>query len=352
MLMKRRFIVAAVLLIGACSSVYAQSSLGIGGAEQPITPSGGLFGSLFTWIGTEQRAFYRSMTNALKAMREDGSAVWLLVGLSFLYGVLHAAGPGHGKVVISSYMVANETALRRGIVLALASSILQAFSAIVLVGAGFLLLRGTSVSMTDASKWLEIASYILIIMFGIWLLWRKLKGFYPRKHDTHAHKHDEHDHAHAHDHSHHHARHHDHDHGHHHNHDAHHHHGEAEVCSSCGHAHMPSPDQLDRPLDWRSAGAAIFAVGIRPCSGAVIVFSFALLNGLYLGGIVSVFAMALGTAITVSALAILSVTAKNAALAMSNSALMNSRLHLGIEVFGALLLIVLGSLLLAGTMAI
>ncbi|WP_026480506.1 nickel/cobalt transporter [Ahrensia sp. 13_GOM-1096m] len=340
MLMKRRFIVAAVLLIGACSSVYAQSSLGIGGAEQPIMPSGGLFGSLFTWIGTEQRAFYRSMTNALKAMREDGSAVWLLVGLSFLYGVLHAAGPGHGKVVISSYMVANETALRRGIVLALASSILQAFSAIVLVGAGFLLLRGTSVSMTDASKWLEIASYILIIMFGIWLLWRKIKGFYPRKHDTHDHGH-----SHAHDHS--------HDHGHHHNHDEHHHHhGEAEVCSSCGHAHMPSPDQLDRPLDWRSAGAAIFAVGIRPCSGAVIVFSFALLNGLYLGGIVSVFAMALGTAITVSALAILSVTAKNAALAMSNSALMNSRLHLGIEVFGALLLVVLGSLLLAGTMAI
>ncbi|KPB00409.1 nickel/cobalt transporter [Ahrensia marina] len=331
MLVKWRFAIAALVLVGACSSVYAQSSLGIGGAEQPVAPSGGLFGSFFTWIGTEQRAFYRSMTNALKTMRQDGSAVWLLVGLSFLYGVLHAAGPGHGKVVISSYMVANETALRRGVGLALASSVLQAISAIVLVGAGFLLLRGTSVSMTDASQWLEIGSYILIIAFGVWLLWRKLKGFYARKHESHAHKSGGHNHAHDH---------------HHHDHSA------GEVCSSCGHVHMPSPSTVDRPLDWRSAGAAIFAVGIRPCSGAVIVFSFALLNGLYAGGVVSVFAMAFGTAITVSILAILSVTAKNAALALSKSPVMNERLHLGIEVFGAGLLIVLGSLLLAGALTL
>ena len=115
---------------------------------------------------------------------------------------------------------------------------------------------------------------------------------------------------------------------------------------------MPAPEQLGKPLDWRSAGSAIFAVGIRPCSGAVIVLSFALLNGLYAGGIVSVFAMSLGTAITVSALAIMAVSAKNAALAMSKSPLMNARLHLGIEIFGAGLLIVLGALLLAGTLAV
>lgn len=340
--MTRRFVVAAVLIFCLSVHAYGQSSLGIGGGEQPIAPSGGLFGSFFTWIGTEQREFYRAMTNALKAMREDGSAVWLLIGLSFLYGVLHAAGPGHGKVVISSYMVANETALRRGVVLALASSILQAISAIVVVGTGFLLLRGTSVSMTDAAEWLEIASYVLIIAFGAWLLWRKIRNFTLARQQAHDHTRAHAGHSH-HDHDH------DHKHGHEHHHD---HHGEGEVCSTCGHAHMPSPDQLDKPLDWRSAGAAIFAVGIRPCSGAVIVLSFALLNGLYLGGIVSVFVMALGTAITVSVLAILSVTAKNAALAVSKSPLMNERLHFGIEICAAALLVILGSLLLAGTLAV
>ena len=59
-------------------------------------------------------------------MRTDGSKMWLLVGLSFAYGIFHAAGPGHGKAVISSYMLANEVALRRGILLSFVSAFLQA----------------------------------------------------------------------------------------------------------------------------------------------------------------------------------------------------------------------------------
>ncbi|MEM9574661.1 MAG: delayed-early response protein/equilibrative nucleoside transporter, partial [Pseudomonadota bacterium] len=105
-------------------------------------------------------------------------------------------------------------------------------------------------------------------------------------------------------------------------------------------------------MDLKTAIAAIVSVGIRPCSGAVIVLSFALLNELYLGGIVSVFAMAVGTAITVSTLATIAVTAKNTALRYSNSAVMSGNLQNGIELFGAGLLIVLGSLLLAGGLAV
>ncbi len=319
-----------VLLCLVSASAYAQSSLGIGGAEQPLQPGGGLFGNVFNWIGTEQREFYRAMTDALKDMREDGSAAWLLVGLSFAYGILHAAGPGHGKVVISSYMLANETELKRGVALSFASSMLQAISALVIVGTGFLILRGTSVSMTDASGWLELASYCLIISFGFWLFFSKLRTV--RMARTHVH----HDHAHAHA-------------GHHHHH---HHHEDGETCATCGHAHMPDPEKLRGNMDLRSALAAIAAVGIRPCSGAVIVLSFALLNGLFLGGIASVFAMAVGTAITVSVLATIAVTAKNTALRYSNSAVMSSNLQTGIELFGAGMLILLGSLMLAGSLAV
>lgn len=318
----------AFLLCFIAAHALAQSSLGIGGAEQPIQPSAGLFGGFFTWIGTEQREFYRLMTDALKDMRQDGSAVWLLIGLSFLYGILHAAGPGHGKVVISSYMLANETELKRGVLLSFASSMLQAVSAIVIVGLGFLILRGTAVSMTDATGWLELASYVLIIACGVWLFWRNLKSIQAER--AHALTHN---HAHA------------------HNHD-HHHHGDDETCATCGHAHMPSPKDLGGKMDLRTALAAIISVGIRPCSGAVIVLSFALLNGLYLGGIASVFAMAVGTAITVSSLATIAVTAKNTALKYSNSAAMSGNLQTGIELLGATLLIVLGGLLLAGNLAI
>jgi nickel/cobalt transporter (NicO) family protein len=320
-------LLGAVLVFAAIAGVaHAQSSLGIGSNEVAVQPTG-RFAGFFVWINEMQRGFYREMTDALKAMRRDGGAAWLLIGLSFAYGVFHAAGPGHGKAVISSYMIANETLLRRGVILSFMSAMLQAVSAIVLVGAAYLVLRGSAVSMTDATWFMEAASYAMIALFGGWLLVSKLRKAPARNASLSA--------AHV-------------DHGHHHHE---HHHQAGEVCASCGHSHAPDPKMLAGPMNWRSAWAAVIAVGLRPCSGALIVLTFALLNGIYAGGILSVFAMALGTAITVSALATLAVTAKNAALRVSGSGLMSQHLHRAIEIGGALLVLVLGLVLLGGALA-
>jgi len=343
---------AATLIL--MSAAHAQSSLGIGTAEPSVAPTGP-FAGLLQWVNTEQQGFYRALTGALKAMREDGSQLWILIGLSFAYGVFHAAGPGHGKAVISSYMLANEVALRRGIALSFASAILQAVTAIVVMGAVFLILRGTAISMTEATWFLEIASYVLITAFGAWLLWRKAGPLLRNResqpmHSLSAAHAGEHHHDHTH-HGHHHE--HGHDGHHHHDHDHDHHdHAAGEVCPSCGHSHAPDPKQLsgDR-LDWRGAWSAVAAVGMRPCSGALIVLTFSFLNALWLGGIVSVFAMALGTAITVSALAILAVTAKNWAVALSGGGAWGERIHTGIEIAGALLVLVLGLVLLAASLS-
>lgn len=338
---------------------HAQSSLGIGSNESAL-PSTGLFGGVLNWINVQQQQFYRALTGSLKAMREGGGGLWLLVGLSFAYGVFHAAGPGHGKAVISSYMLANEVALRRGVMLSFVSAFLQAASAIVLMGVVYLALRGTSVSMTDATRFLEIASYGLITAFGLWLLWRKawprvagVAGWGPAHSlsaasvpagaAAHAH----HDHHHHGDH-HHHDHHRDHDH---HRGEHHHHHGPGEVCDSCGHSHAPDPAMLaGRDFDWRSAWAAVAAVGIRPCTGALIVLSFSFLNGLIFGGVVSVLAMALGTAITVSVLATIAVTAKNWAVALAGDGRMGNRVHATIEVAGAAFVFVLGATLLTASL--
>jgi ABC-type nickel/cobalt efflux system permease component RcnA len=259
------------------------------------------------------------------------------MGLSFAYGVFHAAGPGHGKAVISSYMLANEVQLRRGILLSFLSAGLQAVTAIVVMGLVFLLLRGTSVSMNDAARFLEIASYALIAGFGAWLLWRKLKPLWrsrpARAHSLSA--------AHVHDHGH---DHHGQDH-----HD--HHHAPGEACS-CGHSHAPDPMALSgERFDWKSAWSAVAAVGIRPCSGALIVLTFAFLNGLWLGGIASVFAMALGTAITVSALAIVAVTAKNWAVTIAGGGNAGARIHQAIEIAGAAFILLIGLTLLSASLA-
>lgn len=330
-------ILASYVLSHFFGHAHAQSSLGIGSAEV-AAPSTGMLGGLIGWINAYQQDFYRSLTGALKSMRDGGSGFWLLVGLSFAYGVFHAAGPGHGKAVISSYMLANEVELRRGVALSFASSALQALTAVAVMSAVFLLLRGTAVSMTDASRFLEIASYALVTGFGLWLLWRKggpairslLFGRPARSLSA----------AHA-------------GHGHHHHAHDHHHHGPDGVCASCGHAHAPDPKLVSgEEFRWRDAWTAITAVGLRPCSGALIVLSFAFLNGLYAAGVLSVFAMAMGTAITVSVLATLAVTAKNWAVAFAGDGRIGNRIHAAIEIAGALLVFLLGLALLTASLSI
>ena len=125
-----------------------------------------------------------------------------------------------------------------------------------------------------------------------------------------------------------------------------------EVCHDCGQMHAVDPSRLqgDR-FDLRAAWAAIIAVGLRPCSGALIVLTFSLLNGLWFGGIVSVFAMALGTAITVSLLATLAVMAKNVALSVSGEGSFGAAVHTGIEIAGAAALLLIGLTLLGASLA-
>ena len=329
-----RLIAAAFLLtVFSATVAAAQSPLGIGTAEPSIRTTGFL-GGFFSWVNMEQQGFYRMLTDALKDMRENPWQLWSLIGLSFTYGVFHAAGPGHGKAVISSYMIANETELKRGVLLSFLSSILQGVVAILLIGAVYLVLRGSSISMTNATRALEIASYALIAAFGGWLVFRKLRSMLrpaPAPATMHA------DDVHGHEH--------------HHHHDHHHAHGPGEVCATCGHAHAPDPALLkgDR-FALSEAWSAIVAVGLRPCSGALIVLSFALLNGLYLGGVLSVFAMSIGTAITVSILATMAVTAKGIAVRYASSDSAAARISNGIEIAGALLVLLLGLVLLGASL--
>jgi ABC-type nickel/cobalt efflux system permease component RcnA len=347
--MLKRAATAALLTGALMAAAQAQSSLGIGSNEVAPVAAGGIFG----WIYAQQQEFFRALQAALRTLRDSGSGAMALVGLSFAYGVFHAAGPGHGKAVISSWLIANDAQLKRGVILSFASSAMQAVSALVLVGAAFLVLRAIAISMTDAAWFLEMASYALIAAFGLHLLWRKLTGK-GHDHGGHAHGAQSHHHAHRHDHAHGHGHAHMHPHGHDRDHGGHHHghaHAEGEACATCGHAHAPAPrDVGGSTLSMREAWGIILAVGLRPCSGAIVVLSFAFLNGLFAAGVVSVFAMALGTAITVSALAALAVHAKALALQLSGGR--SASVGGWIEVAAALCVFALGAgMLYAGLSA-
>ena len=189
-------ILSALLVLYAVDAALAQPfgvSRGQGAAEM-----GGVTG----WIFAKQAEFYRMLSSTIRAAKADGSAAYTLLGISFIYGIFHAAGPGHGKAVISSYLVANNETWRRGIALSFASAVLQALTAIAIVGVAAVLLNATAKTMGDTVRIVEIVSYALIILIGLRLLWVKGRSFLHllrgRAHEHHDHH--RHDHGHAHDH--------------------------------------------------------------------------------------------------------------------------------------------------------
>lgn len=320
--------------------VAASTQVAVIEAPAASTVQAGILDQFFGTIALKQKEFYQKLIAALREFRNDPNAGWWLMWISFAYGVFHAAGPGHGKAIITSYVVANEETLKKGIVLSFASAFAQAVTAIVLVGGIAVVFNLTSIAIENTARWFEIGSYVLIASLGGWLLWQKavrpllsnladrLAGGRLALAGASAHGH-----------------HHHHDHGHHH------HIGPDGVCSTCGHAHAPTPDMLQGKITLARAGSIILAVGLRPCTGALFVLSFALSQEMIAAGVASTLAMAVGTGITVSLLAGLAVGAKDVAVRLSGeSSTMAFRIHRSIEILGAAIVFLLGITLLIATL--
>jgi len=330
---------------GPLASVRSEEVLQTSQQTMVIEP--GWSDQIFGSIAQMQKDFYQKLIASLRSFRSNPNAFWLLVGLSFAYGVFHAAGPGHGKAIITSYVVANNETLKKGIVLSFASAFAQAVTAIVLVGGLAVVFNLTSIAIQDTARWFEIGSYVMITALGGWLLWQKaakpvLANLASRPASAELAFAGSHGHAHGH-HDHHHGHHHDH-HGHNH---LHHHTGPDGVCSSCGHAHAPTPDMLQGEITAAKAVSIILAVGLRPCTGALVVLGFAMSQGMIAAGVASTLAMAVGTGITVALLAGLAVSAKDLAVRLfGGGSPAAARIHMTIEVLGAAVVFLLGGTLL------
>lgn len=221
-----------------------------------------------------QRDVNQQMSGLLQAVAENPTqAGGALLLFSFVYGVLHALGPGHGKVVITTWLATHPSKLKSSIGLTLAASLLQGLVAIGLVVVVLTLLRLPARQLHLSSFWLEKGSYALVGVLGLLLCWRALKKLRMllRKPKftafTPHHVHDQH--------------------------------------CGCGHQHMPDPKQLERDEDWRARLMIILSMGMRPCSGAIMVLLFSKVIGVFGWGVASALAMAAGTSLTISSLALL-----------------------------------------------
>ncbi len=354
-------------LLAVALAAFALTDPALAQAHNPfsvgISEGGGAPTGFMGWVMSQQGLFERSIAAAVRASKADGSALWYLIGLSFLYGVLHAAGPGHGKAVLASYMVANERALKRGIALSFLAALLQALVAIVLVGLLSLVFHATALGMRGTAAAIEKASYLGIVLLGLVLVWRKGRAFWrevsqaahvlappdgmpnlafvglgssqpgsgqpgsgepayrlrpspaPSRSARHAFVCDA-----AHEHG-----------------------------PGCGHFHAPDPTTLGENFSWRQSVTTVVAAGARPCSGAILVLVFALAQGMFYAGVAATLTMALGTAIVTAALAATAVLAKTLAVKLTGAGSRRGLLVArGFEVAAAVLVLAVGLSLLFG----
>lgn len=302
-----------------------------------------------------QKQLHQTMAQLLQQVENDPArAGGLLIAFSFIYGVLHSAGPGHGKIVISTYLATHPTRLRTSLMLTLLSSLAQGVVAILLVAVSLGVLSLSSRQLQYSNVWLEKASYVLVIVLGLILCYRAIKRLriamseqrasakrqsfklqslklqsviqvysltpvrptsplliqppLTTKSTQHIHSAD----------------------------------------CGCGHRHLPTDRELDAGNDWRTRLAIIFAIGIRPCSGAILVLLFSKVLGVFVWGMAAAMAMAIGTALTVCSLALLVSGARRFAERLVSRGHSSGGLNVAISclaLLGGLILILSGFLL-------
>ncbi len=310
-------LVALLVLAGDVAVSAQPNPFGIGLPERGLPPVDfGPLAPIAAQIAVWQADLYRMFSAAVRAVRTDLWAAGFLAGLAFLYGVVHAAGPGHGKAVVSAYLLATEATLKRGIVIAVASALLQGAVAIAVVGVMSIVLQATALSMTRAGHVLELMSHALIIGIGLVLIVRAVRALIPRRAPaslsaaaSHA------------------------------------------PDGSCCPAPIPDPKRLAGRFDLMTAASAVLAVGIRPCTGAILVLIFALTQQVFAVGVLAVVAMSIGTAITVSLLAVAAVSAKGLAVRFAAPSTRASAVIAGIvSLLGGLVVLAFGALLMAAAL--
>jgi nickel/cobalt transporter (NicO) family protein len=259
-----------------CALVLLGSTLAVAQGQRPATapsgpgvaaPAGGSgaeaqspwLRSLLGRVNAAQRQLNQALSRELRRLRQ-GEILGPALGvawIAFLYGVLHAIGPGHGKLVISSLFLAREARLGTAVAVSAAVSLLQTVSAVVIVSVVTLALGRSGFDVLRDSRHIELVSYGLIAAIGLIMLVAAIRELWGHRHGD-------------------------------------------------GVASGDAPDRAGQPRG-RISGGLVLATGLTPCASAVIILLFALGQGVFLVGIAASLVMAVGMGLTVSLVGILAV---------------------------------------------
>ncbi len=266
----------------------------------------GAFAQVQPWLLDQQREVQNRLAGAVRAMRGGQPGAWAaLMAVCFGYGVLHAAGPGHGKLLIGGYAVAQRVRLLPLAGIALLASLAQAAVAVALVGAGVLALGWTRAQMEEITvQVMAPVGTAAIALVGLWLMLRGIRAMRAENRKLHDHHHD-----------------------HHHDHAS----GE-----TCNHAHGPTLNDMEGLTSWRDAAILIAGIALRPCSGALLLLILCFGLGIGAAGVAGTVAMGLGTACVTVAVAALAVWAREGTFASLPGAGVGSRMAAAILMVQAL----------------
>ncbi len=303
------WLAAALFLAAAVApAVSAAGTPNPFAARAPVEAPGAVeraYRGLLLEISQIQRGLNRKLSAKIAEIKETGSVMPALTVLvvAFLYGVFHAAGPGHGKFIVTSYFLARNAPLSRGVIMSGLISFLQALSAILIVTILVLLLGQGRLAVLGQVVTLELVSYGLVVLLGLYMAWGALRGV-------------------------------DCDHG------------------AAGHSDHHEAPAISVPWYRRLGGMmpVAIAAGVRPCSGAIILLLFTMANGLYLLGVLGTLVMALGVAITVSIVGLLAIGTRRSIFRLTGDhGHTRSWLLRGVGLVGSLLVALIGALLFLAT---
>lgn len=326
------FLIAVAVAIATAAGPAAAQNKDYFGRKAPADPPAasksvaapGFLQRIVAQIAVWQRDLNERLASEITAYKTDGklAPVIAILVISFLYGVFHAAGPGHGKFIVASFFVANRARIWHGFAMSGLIAFVQALSAILLVVVFALILGVGSIELTRNVVWIEMVSYGLIGLLGLWIIWGGLVGRgCSHDHGPNGHGADGHgDHVHGHDHSHSHS----HSHG--------------------AHSHGERPEISG----WAMVPAAI-AAGIRPCTGSILVLLFTLAQGILLVGILGAVVMAAGVALSVSLVALVTILLRRGvSQATRPSTRIANAAHRLAGIAGGLVVVGVGGLLFLG----
>jgi len=215
---------------------------------------------------TVQKKINTSLTFYIKEIKNNSlEALFYLLFTSFIYGIIHALGPGHGKALVTSYFLSQKAKIRKGFLAGLLIALVHSFSAVLIIGSIFLFIRTSLlINFENIRHYVSIISFSIIILIGFYMILSAIKetvtGNNPQTEGI----------------------------------------------------KIIEDNRNNNPT--RGFTAIVLTAGIIPCPGAAMILLFAINMNIFYAGLFSVICMSCGMAVTISAAGIISILIKKYSL--------------------------------------